>query len=141
MTFALGFAAAPVTSAVALENLVMLWRIWPCGRKGPLDGRNDEDAEQISAVRPRTAVLQKLHSDAWHASCSSAAAMAHVVDRLLFWRNRAERLEADLLRTDPSMHGLIRAKLTSAQKTQRAAFAALISAAQGGDPEAIVALD
>ncbi len=67
--------------------------------------------------------------------------MAHVVDRLLFWRNRTERLEADLLRTDPSMHGLIRAKLTSAQKTQRAAFAALISAAQGGDPEAIVALD
>ena len=67
--------------------------------------------------------------------------MANEVDRLLLWRNRAERLEADLLRTDPAMHGLIRAKLASAQKMVRAAFAAVVSAALSGDPEALVALD
>jgi len=66
--------------------------------------------------------------------------MTNDVDRLLFWRERAERLEADLLRTDPTMHGLIAAKLESARKAVQAAFAAVIAAARRGDPEAIVAL-
>ena len=67
--------------------------------------------------------------------------MASEVDRLLFWMNRVERLEADLQETHPAMHGLIRAKLASAKRTEHAALAALISAAHCGDPEAIVALD
>ena len=52
------------------------------------------------------------------------------VDRLLFWMDRVERLEADLQETHPAMHGLIRAKLESAKRTERAAFEALISAAR-----------
>ena len=67
--------------------------------------------------------------------------MASEVDRLLFWANRVERLETDLQETHPAMHGLIRAKLESAKRTERAALEALISAAHAGDPEAIVALD
>jgi len=67
--------------------------------------------------------------------------MASDVDRLLFWKSRVERLEADLEETDPAIHGLIRAKLESAKRTQHAAFEVLISAAHTGDPEAIVALD
>ena len=67
--------------------------------------------------------------------------MAHELDRLLFWKNRAERLEADLSQTHPAMHGLIRAKLESAKRAEHAAFAILVSAAHSGDPEAIVALD
>ena len=70
-----------------------------------------------------------------------ALEMAREVDRLLFWMNRVERLEADLRETHPAVHGLIRAKLESAKRTEHAAFAVVISAAHFGDPEAIVALD
>lgn len=67
--------------------------------------------------------------------------MAIEVDRLLFWKSRVERLEADLQETHPAMHGLIRAKLESARRTEHAAFDVLVSASDSGDPEAIVALD
>jgi hypothetical protein len=67
--------------------------------------------------------------------------MACEVDRLLFWTNRVQRLEADLQESDPAIHGLIQAKLESAKKSVYAALAVLISAADRGDPEAIVALE
>ena len=67
--------------------------------------------------------------------------MAGDVDRLLFWKSRVESLEADLAEAHPAMHGLIRAKLESARRSEHAAFAALVSAADSGDPEAIVARD
>jgi hypothetical protein len=67
--------------------------------------------------------------------------MAREVDRLLFWTIRVERLEGDLRGTHPAIHGLIRAKLESARRSEHAAFAALVSAADSGDPEAIVARD
>jgi len=67
--------------------------------------------------------------------------MAGDVDRLLFWKGRVESLEADLQEAYPAMHGLIRAKLESAKRSEQAAFAVLVSAAHSGDPEAIVALD
>ena len=67
--------------------------------------------------------------------------MPSEVDRLLFWKSRVERLEAELHETHPAMHGLIRARLESAKRSEHAAFAVLISTAHSGDPEAIVALD
>ena len=63
------------------------------------------------------------------------------VDRVLFWMNRVELLEGDLEKTHRALHGLIRAKLESAKRTQQAAILGLISAAHRGDPEALVALD
>ena len=67
--------------------------------------------------------------------------MAREVDRFLIWRRLVERLEADLDRTDPARQEHPRAELEWAKKSEHAAFAALVSAANRGDPEAIVALD
>ena len=68
--------------------------------------------------------------------------MAGEVDRLLGWMDCVEKLQSDFEKApDAGDSALIRARLAHARAAQRAALAALVSAAHRGDPEALVALD
>ena len=67
--------------------------------------------------------------------------MAAEVDRLLNWMDRVERLEIELEKADLCEQRLACLRLESARNSEQAAFAALVAAANRGDPEALVALE
>jgi len=67
--------------------------------------------------------------------------MAGEVDRLRVWMDRVERWGERLEKSPPEEQKWIRAALEVASQAQQAAFLALTTAAQRGDPEALVALE